>query len=109
MKQLFTKYLGKLNGKRIHNYACKITFNERASLGFDGFIGKTQEIKVISDTPSNAADYLMERLSGVPCVELTVYGPRGGNACERFQGWESAVWSQMQATHDSYVKQLELF
>lgn len=98
----WTRFLGKLNGKRIHKYAIQIDFNERAALGLDNFQGRTQWISVTSDCPKKAAQWVLEKLPGTPCVEVTVYGPRGGEAARRFQGWEAAVWSAMGQSRASW-------
>jgi len=105
--RLATRRLCKLRGRHVYKYAIRIDLNERAALGLDNFQGRVQWVSVISDCPKAAAQWVLDQLPGRPCVEVTVYGPRGGVAAHRYQGWDSAVWSQLRQTRKAFTPNLK--
>jgi hypothetical protein len=82
-------------GKPVYRFPVKITFGEYASLAQENHY-PTKTVEVIAHKASDAGWLMRDETRGIPCVEIEVFGPRGGVAWKSFRGWESAIGEQIE-------------
>jgi hypothetical protein len=112
MPAKLARHIGKLpDGRRVTRWPVHIRFNSNRpdSTLWDWCNPREVETDCIAPTPAAAADWALAQCVGIANVEVTVYGPKGGTAASRFQGWESSVWSAMCARPARAAIQLNLF
>lgn len=95
--------LGFLHGKPVRRFPVKVTFGRTAAV-HQVCHYPNEVVEVIAHTPQEAADLVQSEVAGVPCVEIEVFGLRGGIAAHRYQGFESAIGQQMMAERPAYVQ-----
>jgi len=86
--------LAQLNGRAVYLFPVVVTDGEQAAMQ-QANIYNRQTVPVIAETARDAADLIQAEHWGEPCISVEVYGPRGGIACKRWQGFESAIGQQM--------------
>lgn len=87
-------FLGLIKGQRVFRFPVEITFGEEAAvLQVNHY--PTGTVDVIAHTAAEAADLIADELHTIPCVELTVYGVKGGTAAHRYWGFDRAVFWTM--------------
>ena len=96
---LCTRHLARMGRNVVTRWRVDIHFNERkaspgATIG-DWLNDTTQTLAVIAPNARAACDYARNLTRGIPCVEIEVFGPRGGVAAHSFRGWESAIGEQL--------------
>lgn len=90
--------LNDYRGKRVYSFPVEVIHTERQAMGFGlGESGDRTVLRVISHTASEAAHWVREQVLGTPCVEINVYGPKGGRAAHLWQGFDSAIGQLMMA------------
>lgn len=82
-------------GKRVYRFPVKITFGEYANLAQEN-VYPTKVVHVIAHKPCDAGWAIRDETKGIPCVEIEVFGARGGVAWKSFRGWESAIGEQIE-------------
>lgn len=108
-----TRHLAKLGNQRVTRWACRITFGEACTLPsatletWLNVDARTYSTTIIAPSADAARDHLCELTAGIPCVEIEVWGPKGGLASHSYRGWESAIGHQMFASRNA-EKQLSL-
>lgn len=102
------KPLNTYKGRHYWKFPVRIEYGERASITQNPEDMRKGIIWVISDSAREAGYCVRELLYGVPCIELTVLGPRGGVAWHSYRGWESAIFEQMCKRADHKYIQLRL-
>lgn len=98
----------KVNGKAVYSFPVTVTDGQRAAMlqDADGYIRGT--LWVTAHTAADAAWYVRELTSGRPCIQIEVWGPKGGLAHNLWTGWESAIGQAMFACR-AVAEQLSLF
>ena len=96
---LITRHLAKLGKRTVTRWRVDIQCNERkaspqATTG-DWLSDTTQTLAVIAPSARAACDYAKDLTRGIPCVQIEVFGPRGGVAAHSFRGRESAIGEQI--------------
>lgn len=89
------KRINDYKGKKCWKFPVKIEYGEKASYTQcpeDMLKGITW---VISTSARDAGYMIRDKLAGIPCVQLEVFGPKGGVAWHSYRGWESAIFEQM--------------
>ena len=87
-------------GKRVFRFPVRITFGEHASV-FQENHYPTKTVEVIAHTATDAGHLVLDEVRGIPCVEIEVFGPKGGIAWKTYRGWETAIGEQMLATRET--------
>ena len=95
--------LSPLHGKPVFRFPVRITFGEQAALT-QRCMYPEEVVEVIAHTARDAADLIQREVAGVPCVEIEVFGPKGGIAAKRWQGFESAIGQQMMMARPEMVQ-----
>lgn len=104
---LRARLLGKLpSGLKVYRWPIEITCGELASLTQENIYPEAVW-HVDAPTARDAADYVAEKLGHLACVEVDVWGLKGGLACHRYWGWERAIWNGMLGERKE-AKQLRL-
>lgn len=91
------------HGKPVFRFPVKVTFGQRAALTQQNVYPKGV-VHVIAHTAAAAADLVQDEVRGIPCVEVEVFGPKGGVAAKRWQGFETAIGHQMFAARPAEVQ-----
>ena len=76
-------------------FPVKVEIGERASITQNPWDLKKGIIWVISDSARHAGLWVRNHLPGIPCLDIEVYGPRGGIAYRCYRGWESTIAESM--------------
>ena len=94
--RLRARFLAKVAGRRVFSFPVEWTVGEYASLTQENVYPKGSE-RIIAHTAREAADLVADprTLGQHACVEISVWGPKGGLAAKRFWGWDRAIWNQM--------------
>ena len=109
-----TKHLAKMGSQRVTRWACRITFGAECTLPsatLDTWLNvddHTYHVAIIAPSADAARNYLCELTACTPCVEIEVFGPKGGLASHSYRGWESAIWHQLMREQLSDKAQLSL-
>lgn len=93
-KTMKARKLAILHGTPVFSFPVVVTQGEWAATLQVNHYPKTS-IPVIARDARDAADLVLSEYAGEPCVEVVVYGPKGGIAAKRWQGYESAIGSMM--------------
>lgn len=92
-------FKGTVAGRRVYRWPVQVTFGEIAAsphATIDDWLNLPNSlVTVLSDTAQHAADYIADHLMHIPCVEVEVFGTRGGTAAHRYWGYDRAIWVQM--------------
>lgn len=104
----FAKRLNDLHGKRVWRFPVEITMGEDSVI-YQECLYRTGTVHVTSLSARDALGYVRDALGTTPCVEVNVYGPKGGVAAHAYWGFESAIGAAMFGTRRSTAKQLTLF
>jgi hypothetical protein len=90
-KLLRAEYLGTLKGRRVYRVPVHVETVDTQSRDFH-----TESLitDVTAHNAADAADYVHERLAGIPNRTITAYGPRYGTV-RRFAGYETAIGEEM--------------
>ena len=92
--------LNDYKGRRVYRFPAKITFGEYASIAQENHY-PTKTVAVIAHTAADAGHLVLDEVRGIPCVEIEVFGPKGGIAWKTHRGWETAIGEQMLATRET--------
>jgi hypothetical protein len=68
---------------------------ENANLTQDHDQMENYTARVIAPTARDAAQWAAQFVATRACVEITVWGTRGGCAHHKYWGWERAIWNGM--------------
>lgn len=90
---------GNYKGRRVWRFPVEVTFGETAARFQVNYYPKGV-VWVIALSAQDAADLVSGELESIPCVEVTVCGPRGGRGAHRYWGWDRAIWAQMLAERE---------
>ena len=94
-----TRAVGNIGGRKVTSWVVQVTYGETAART-QRYVYPVGFTRVLAPTAAEAADYVQREIKGIPCVEIEIYGPKGGVAARRWQGWDSARYQQMEQARE---------
>lgn len=89
------RLLGHIKDRAVFRFPVKVKCGQNASL-LQTVEGYEQEVvTVIAPTAKEAADFVADKLKTIPCVQLEVFGTKGGVAAHRYWGWDRAIFNRL--------------
>lgn len=104
---LKARKLGKLGGKAVYRFPVTVTDGSRAAILQDAEGYARGELWVTSHTAADAAYYVRDLTWGRACIEIEVWGVKGGLGHHLYSGFESAIGQAMMVCRAE--ESLELF
>lgn len=103
----FARKIGMYQGKPVYRVPVKIVCNNSRGSVAEWLAPSTITVELISRSPKEAANHVIDLMGAQPETEVYAYGPKGGETY-RYNGWESSVFRQMMQPR-SNAEQLSLF
>jgi hypothetical protein len=80
--------------KKVYCFPVKVTFGEIAVVTQQNIYPK-DIVFIHAYSAREARDHIADKLCHIPCVEIEVYGPKGGIASHCYHGYDTAIFHQM--------------
>lgn len=93
MQKRYAQRIGTYKGRAVYRVPVMAVFNDSTQCRT---VAKV-ETTVISQSATEAANWLRDKYAGIPEAEFYAWGIKGGEVY-RYIGWESALWQQLMAS-----------